>query len=74
MTISSVLTSPHSTYGESEIVRCIWGGDYSTIESTIGETYAFSTCGAAWDIELTLSNFKGGSVLIFNAEELSSRD
>lgn len=45
---------------------CVFGGEYVTVNVTLGETYTFSTCGSYWDTSITLYNNAGGAAIAFN--------
>ncbi len=47
-------------------VPCITAGQYALVNVTSGNYYTFSTCGAAWDTEITLYNNAGGANLGYN--------
>ncbi|MBK8500644.1 MAG: T9SS type A sorting domain-containing protein [Flavobacteriales bacterium] len=50
----------------STTVGCVWGGEYVLVNVVAGNTYTFSTCGAAWDTQITLYNNAGGGSLGYN--------
>ncbi len=50
----------------STAVPCITGGQHALVNVTLGNIYTFSTCGAAWDTQITLYNNTGGASLGFN--------
>lgn len=50
----------------STVVPCITAGQYALVNITSGNYYTFSTCGAAWDTQITLYNNTGGANLAFN--------
>jgi hypothetical protein len=47
-------------------VPCITAGQYALVNVTNGNNYTFSTCGAAWDTQITIFNNSGGGSLGFN--------
>ena len=47
-------------------VPCVQGGQYALINVVAGNTYTFSTCGSAFDTEITLYNNAGGASLGYN--------
>ncbi|HQV39457.1 MAG: hypothetical protein IPO60_12980 [Flavobacteriales bacterium] len=47
-------------------VPCITGGQYALVNVTLGNIYSFSTCGAAWDTQITIFNNTGGGSLGYN--------
>ena len=48
------------------VVPCITAGQYALVNVTAGNYYTFSTCGAAWDTQITIYNNSGGGSLGFN--------
>ncbi len=50
----------------TSVVPCISAGQYALVNVTAGNYYSFSTCGAAWDTQITIFNNTGGGSLGFN--------
>lgn len=47
-------------------VPCITAGQYALVNVAAGNVYSFSTCGAAWDTQITLFNNAGGGSIGFH--------
>jgi hypothetical protein len=45
--------------GDISSASCIFGGEYCTADVCAGVSYEFSTCGAAWDTQITLYSSTG---------------
>ncbi|MEO8068573.1 MAG: hypothetical protein ABI599_12830 [Flavobacteriales bacterium] len=55
----------------SMTVPCVQGGQYALVNVVSGNTYTFSTCGAAFDTEITLRQQPGGTVMGYNDDNIA---